>query len=199
MKKLGTFTVAFLVVLGLAGLVAAQDKPAAAAPPGMPPMPKPGPEHALFKEAEGVWDAKVESWMAPGQPPTVSAGTETNRVGCGGMCLITDFKGSFMNTPFAGHGTETYDIGKKKYVGSWVDSMSAGLSVSESTYDPATKTMSGTMEGPDMTGNVQKMRAVTEHKDGQRIFTMYMTGPDGKEMPGMRITYTKRKAASTKK
>lgn len=192
------FAVACIVVLGLAGFVAAQDKPAApaAAPQGMPPMPKPGPEHAILKEAEGVWDAKVESWMAPGAPPMVSTGTETDRIGCGGMCLITDFKGSFMKTPFSGHGTETYDMGKKKYVGSWVDSMSAGLSISESTWDPATKTMSGTMEGPDMMGNVQKMRAVTEHKAGQRIFTMYMTGPDGKEMPGMRITYTKRKAAA---
>jgi hypothetical protein len=198
-KKLGTFAAAFIIVLGLAGLVAAQDKPAAGAPPGMPPMPKPGPEHALFKEAEGVWDAKVESFMAPGQPPSVSTGTETNRVGCGGLCLITDFKGSFMDTPFAGHGTETYDVGKKKYVGSWVDSMSAGLTVSESTYDAATRTMTGTMEGPDMSGNVQKMKSVVEHKDGQRIFTMYMALPDGKEVPGMRITYTKRKAASTKK
>jgi hypothetical protein len=193
-KKLGTVVVVCTFVLGLAGLALAQDQPAA--PAGMPPLPKPGPEHALFKGAEGVWDAKVESWMAPGAPPMVSAGTETNRVGCGGLCLITDFKGSFMKTPFYGHGTETYDQGKKKYVGSWVDSMSTGLSVSESTYDAATKTMTGTMEGPDMTGNVQKMKSVVEYKGGTRVFTMYMTGPDGKEAPAMKITYTKRKAAA---
>src|SRR5262245_58779830 len=134
----------------------------------MPPLPKPGPEHAILKMSEGVWDAKVESWMAPGAPPVTSTGTETNRIGCGGLCLITDFKGSFMNQPFAGHGTETYDTAKKKYTGSWVDSMSTGLSVSESTYDAATKTMTGTMEGPDMNGGTQKMKSVVEHKDGQR-------------------------------
>ena len=196
MKKQGTYLAVCTFVLGVAGLAVAQDKPAAGAPAGMPPLPKPGPEHAIFKESEGVWDAKVESWMAPGAPPMTSTGTETNKVGCGGLCLITDFKGSFMNMPFSGHGTETYDMGKKKYVGSWVDSMSAGLSVSESTYDAATRTMTGTMEGPDMTGATQKMKSVVEHKDGQRIFTMYMTGPDGKEMQAMRITYTKRKAAA---
>lgn len=196
MKKLGTYLAVCTFVLGLAGLALAQDKPAAGAPPGMPPLPKPGPEHAIFNDAVGVWDAKVESWMAPGAPPMTSTGTETNRIGCGGLCLITDFKGSFMKTPFTGHGTETYDMGKKKYVGSWVDSMSAGLSVSESTYDAATKTMIGTMEGPDMTGAVQKMKSVVEYKAGQRIFTMYMTGPDGKEMQTMKITYTKRKAAA---
>jgi uncharacterized protein DUF1579 len=193
-KKLGTYLAVCTLVLGLAGLAAAQ---------GMPPLPKPGPEHALFKEAAGVWDAKVESWMAPGAPPSVSKGVETNRVGCGGLCLITDFKGSFVMGPpgtpamaFEGHGTETYDQGKKKYVGTWIDSMSTGLSLSESTYDAATKTMTGTMEGPDMTGAVQKMKSVMEHKDGQRIFTMSMTGPDGKETPAMKITYTKRKGAA---
>ena len=194
MKKLGTSLVVCTLVLGLAGLAAAQ---------GMPPMPKPGPEHALFKEAEGVWDAKVEAWMAPGAPPSESKGVETNRVGCGGLCLITDFKSSFVMgppgtpaTPFEGHGTEVYDQAKKKYVGTWTDSMSTGLSLSESTYDAATKTMTGTMEGPDMTGAVQKMKAVVEHKDGLRIFTMSMTGPDGKDTPSMRITYTKRKGAA---
>jgi hypothetical protein len=199
-KKLGTSLAVCTFVLGVAGLAVAQDKPAAGAPPGMPPLPKPGPEHALFKEAVGVWDAKVESFMAPGQPPSVSKGVETNRLGCGGLCLITDFKGSFSMgpgpaLPFEGHGTDTYDQGKKKYTGTWTDSMSTGLSLTESTYDPATRTMNGTMEGPDPTGQVQKMRSTMEHKDGQRVFTMFMPGPDGKETMGMRITYTKRGAA----
>jgi hypothetical protein len=131
---------------------------------------------------------------------------ETNRVGCGGLCLITDFKGSFVMgppgtpaTPFEGHGTETYDQGKKKYIGTWTDSMSTGLSLSESTWDAAAKTMTGTMEGPDMTGNVQKMKSVVEHKGGTRVFTMYMPTPDGKEVMGMRITYTKRAGAAPAK
>ena len=97
-----------------------------------------------------------------GAPPSVSKGVETNRLGCGGLCLITDFKGSFSMgpgpaLPFEGHGTETYDQAKKKYTGTWTDSMSTGLSLTESTYDAATKTMNGTMEGPDPTGQVQKI------------------------------------------
>jgi hypothetical protein len=35
---------------------------------------------------------------------------------------------------------------------------------------------------------------VTEYKDPDtRVFTMYFPGPDGKEAPGMRITYKRRK------
>jgi len=159
-----------------------------------PPLPKPGPEQALFKQDEGTWDATVESFMAPGAPPMTSKGVETNAVACGGLCLVTEFKAEFAGMPFDGHGTTAYDSVKKKYVGSWTDSMSTGLLVGESTYDPAKKTVTGYMEGPDMTGKVSKSKSVVEYKaDGSRVFTMYMTGPDGKEVTGMRITYTKRK------
>jgi hypothetical protein len=203
-KKLGTIVAVCTLVLGLAGLAMAQDKPAkpaAGAPQGMPPLPKPGPEHAIFKDVAGTWDAKVESFMAPGAPPSVSTGLETNRVGCGGLCSITDFKGSFVMgppptppTPFEGHGTETYDKGKKKYVGSWVDSMSTGLMTTESTYDAGSKTMTGWMVGPDMTGNVSKMKSTVTMKDpNTRVFSMYNVAPDGKESLSMRITYTRKK------
>ncbi len=159
-----------------------------------PPLPKPGPEHDIFKEIEGTWAARLESWATPEAEPTVSTGVETTRVGCGGLCLITDFEGSFMDMPFEGHGTDTYDPAKKKYVGSWTDSMSSGISMSESTYDAATKTMTGWIEGPDMTGEVSKMKTTSVIKDPKtRVFSMYNVGSDGKETLGMRITYTKQK------
>jgi hypothetical protein len=190
---------AVLCVMALAGLglapALAQEKKAAppAAAQGMPPMPKPGPEHDVLKTDVGAWDATVESWMAPGQPAMVSKGTETNTL-LGGMWLVTEFKGDFMNMPFAGHGVMGYDANKKKYVSTWVDSMSTGLMLGEASYDPATKTMTGWVEATDPSGKPQKMKETSEHKDPDtRVFTMYMTGPDGKEMPGMRITYKRKK------
>ena len=72
--------------------------------------------------------------------------------------------------------------------------MSQGLSIGESTYDAATKTATGYMEGPDMTGNVVKMKSVVQYKDpNTRVFTMYGPGPDGKEAKMMTITYTRKK------
>jgi len=187
-------------VVAVAAVAVAQDK---TPPAGMPPLPKPGPEHAIFKQVAGTWDAKVESFMAPGAPQSVSTGVETVRVGCGGLCSITDFKGSFAMapgapaTPFEGHGTETYDTAKKKYVGSWVDSMSAGLSTTEGTYDAATKTMTGSREGPDMEGKISKMKSTVTHPDANtRVFSMYNVGADGKDTLGMRITYKRRAAAA---
>ncbi len=170
-----------------AGTALAQD-------PQMP-MPKPGPEHKLFHEDAGSWDATVEMFMAPGAPPMVSKGVETNTVGCGGLCLISDFKGEMApGQAFHGHGTTAWDPAKKKYVGTWTDSISTGIALGESTYDAATKTATGWMEGPDMTGKVTKSKAVVQYKDANtRVFTMYQVGPDGKEVPGMKISYTRKK------
>jgi len=174
------------VLILAAGTVVAQESM---------PMPKPGPEHKLFQEDAGTWDATVEMFMAPGAPPMVSKAVETNTLGCGGLCLISDFKGEMApGQAFHGHGTSAWDPAKKRYVGTWTDSMSAGIAVGESTYDPATKTVTGWMEGPDMTGKVVKSKAVSEYKDANtRVFTMYQAGPDGKEVQGMKITYTRRK------
>jgi hypothetical protein len=158
----------------------------------MPPQPTPGPEHAILKEDVGTWDASIELVMpgAPATPP--SKGVEVNTMGCNGLCLITDFKGELMGGPFQGHGVSTWDPTKKKYVGSWSDSMAPGLAVTEATYDAAKKTMSGTMDTPDGNGGTAKLRSAVEYSAGKRVFSMFMTGPDGKEMPTMRITYTKR-------
>ena len=174
--------------LGAFGLCAA----AAAAQQG-PPMPTPGPEHQLLKMDEGTWDAVIEFVPGPGAPPMTSKGTEVNTMGCGGLCLITDFKGEAMGTSFHGHGTVTWDVIKKKYAGSWTDSMSRGLFLSEGTWDPAAKKFTGTMEGPDMMGNLTRTRTVVEYRNGSRVMTAFAPGPDGKEMQVLKITYTKRK------
>jgi Protein of unknown function (DUF1579) len=186
---------ALMLVAPSAALEAKKTPDAVFASQAMPPAPKPGPEHQILKQDEGTWDATVEIFAAPGTPPLTSKGVETNIVGCGGLCLITDFKGEMMpGQPFHGHGTTAYNPAKKKYVGSWTDSMSTGLLVGESTYDAAAKSATGWMEGPDMTAQVTKMKSVVDYKDADtRVFSMYGPGPDGKEALSMRMTLKRRK------
>jgi hypothetical protein len=160
----------------------------------MPPAPKPGPEHEILKRDVGVWDATVEMQGPPGTPPAVSKGTETVSLMGGGLWQITEFKGEMMGQAFEGRGATGYDLNKKKYVGTWVDSMTTGLSTVEGTLDSSKKVMTGTMEGTDPTGAVSKMKEVTEWKDADnRTFTLIMPLPDGKEIPIMKITYKRRK------
>jgi hypothetical protein len=167
---------------------------AAVAAAQAPPPPTPGPEHAVLKEDVGTWDAVIEMLM-PGAPPSPPAkGVEVNVLSCNGLCLVTDFKGEMMDGPFQGHGISTWDPVKKKYIGSWSDSMASGIALTEATWDAARKAMNGTMNAPDGQGGSVSLRSQVEYTaDGKRVFSMFMPGPDGKEMPTMRITYTRRK------
>ena len=153
------------------------------------PMPQPGPEHEMLKKDVGTWEASIEMFMPGGGPPAVSKGTETLSM-MGGFWQLSEFKADMMGQPFEGRGATSFDPGKKKYVGTWIDTMMPGYYTTEGTYDAASRTMSATMEGPDPSGQVTRSRATTEWKDADtRVFSMY--GPDGKL--GMRITYKRRK------
>jgi Protein of unknown function (DUF1579) len=177
-----------LRMVGLAAIV-----PAASAFAQMPPLPKPGPEHEVLRRDVGVWDATVEMQGPPGTPPTVSKATETVSL-LGGFWQVTEFKGEVMGQPFEGRGATGYDPSKKKYVGTWVDSMSTGLSSVEATLDSSKNVMTGTMLGTDPTGAATKMKEVSEWKDADnRVFTLFMPLPDGKEVQVMKITYKRRK------
>jgi hypothetical protein len=181
-----------ILMLALGAVATAQDTPAQ--PAGGPPLPKPGPEHQILKQDEGTWDATVEMLAGPpGAPASTSKGVETNKLTGGGLWLVTDFKSEMMGQPFEGHGVTGWDPAKKKFVGTWVDSMTTTLTTMESTYDPAAKRITGWMEAPDETGKPTRTKLVTEYKDADtRVFTMYMVN-DGKETPSMRITYKRRK------
>jgi hypothetical protein len=153
-----------------------------------PPVPQPGPEHEMLKKDVGTWDATVEMLM-PGAPPSESKGTETISM-LGPFWQLSEFKSEFMGQPFEGRGATGYDPAKKKYVGTWVDTMTPGYYTVEATYDPATKTMTGTMEGPDPSGQITKTKQTTQWKDADtRVFTMF--APDG-TTPVMRMTYKRR-------
>jgi hypothetical protein len=186
LSRIATGTALF-GLLNLAALAHAAQQP--------PPMPKPGPEHQVLAMDEGTWDAVIEFTPAPGAPPMTSKGVETDRMGCNGLCLVTEFKGEMMGMSFEGHGVATWDVVKKKYVGSWTDSASSGMGLSESTWDPAAKRMSGWSQGPDMTGKVVKMTTTVDYKDAgsTRVFTISAPGPDGKDMQMIRMIYTRRK------
>ncbi len=145
-----------------------------------------------LKADVGTWDAEVKMFT-PGNPePEVSKGTETN-IMLGDMWLISHFKGSAMGSEFQGCGQTGFDPDKKKYVGTWVDSMSPHAMTMEGTWDEATRTLTNLGTGKDPAGNEMKTKMTSVYnKDGSRTFTMYGL-MDGQEMKFMEIHYTKSK------
>lgn len=181
-----------ILALGLlvfAAPVVAQDK---ATSPGQGiPLPKPGPEQEILKKDVGVWDATIELVMQPGGKPEITKGTSTNTL-VGGLWLVEDFKGEMFGMPYHGHSVLGYDAAKKKYVGTWVDSMSPGLTSIEGTVDPKTKVMTSTVEGPCPDGSHMKAKSTTEWKGDTRVFTMFSPESEGESFAMMKITYTRR-------
>jgi hypothetical protein len=180
-------------IVMLVGHATAQDKKEVTHPKvAETPVLAPGREQDLFKQDVGVWDATIEMTMEAGGKPNVTKGTETNTL-LGGRWLISDFKGEMMGMPFQGHSVMGYDPAKKKYTGTWVDSMSTTSSVLEGTYDPKTKTMTSWMESPGPDGKPVKIRSTSEWKDDDsRIFTMHSPAGQGDEFAMMKITYKRR-------
>lgn len=164
----------------------AQDQPAT------PPV---SAEHAVLKQDVGTWDAEI-SLLPPeaGAPAMKSKGSEKCELLRGGMWLVSRFEGEMMGMPFSGVGTTGYDPVEKKYVGTWIDSMSPHMMSIKGEYDAAKKTMTSTGEGLDAaTRTKYTSKMISRYlDDNTRTFEMHMPGPDGKLTKMMEIKYKRR-------
>jgi len=136
-------------------------------------LPKPGPEIDVLKSDVGTWEVEIKTWTGPGEPMETK-GRETNRM-LGGFWLVSDFQGNMMGLDFKGLGTYSYDIRKKQYVGTWIDSLSPNQMDLTGRYDKDKQTMTfeGMAAGPD--GNLAKHVLTTQFKnDGTRVMVMRM-------------------------
>lgn len=160
------------------------------------PGAKPTDEHKILARDEGTWDATIKSFTAgPDAEPMISKGSEVNTVMTGGLWVLSRFNGDFGGMKFEGRGQFGYDPVKKKYVGTWIDSLSPNLSLLEGSYDPRTRTMTYAGDGTSAEGVKYSQKMVTTAKDdGSRVFTLYMKVGEAKdEVKFMEVTYQKRK------
>jgi len=154
----------------------------------------PGEGHKVLEPMIGSWNVKSTSWEAPGAPPTQGAGTAESSWILGGRFVREDFQGEFGGMKFQGLGYTGYDNFKKKYVGTWMDTMGTMIMVMTGTADPSGKVLSTTSTMDDaVTGKPMKVRTVTRIVDANK-HVMEMFGPDrsGKEFKMMEIVYTRK-------
>ena len=110
-----------------------------------------------------------------------------------GRVLVEDISSSMMGQPFTGHGMHGYDNTSGKYWGTWNDSMSTGVMISEGTCDAQHAcTFTGSWIDPVKKETVTSRMTTRWTGPTTEIFEMYGPGPDGKETKMMEITYTKK-------
>ena len=131
-------------------------------------------EHKMLKMDEGVWDAKITLWSGPDTEPIRSNAKETNTM-IGALWSIGKLEGNIAGMDYVGHATLGYDPMQKKYVGTWIDSLTPVITHMSGTYDPKTKTLIlyYTTYGQD--GQEEKRKNVMVYKDEKtRDFIMYL-------------------------
>lgn len=159
-------------------------------------LPQVSDEHKLLHKDVGTWDATMKIFPQEGAEPIESKGTEKNELLQGGMWLVSRFSGEIFGMPFSGMGTVGYDPIDKKYVGTWVDSISPHLTVLKGEYDAAKKTMTSIAEGRDFeTGQVTQSKHITRFiDDNTRVFEIHAKEEGGKERKVLEIQYKRRAA-----
>jgi hypothetical protein len=175
-----------------------KDKPAskpAAGDSGMDmQMPMPGAEHKLLAETVGKWSFKMKMNGPAGAME--STGTSERKMAMNGWYLEDSTHSTMMGMPFEGHGYTGYDTMKKKYVGTWLDSMAGGaIMPMEGTYDAASKSFMFTMDMPDqMSGQYVKMNIVDKMVDADHMTSTFTkAGSDGKGPNDFSIEYSRAK------
>jgi hypothetical protein len=155
---------------------------------------KPTEEHKLLQKDVGTWDATVKIFVKEGAEPIESKGTEKNELLPGGLWLVSRFEGEAAGMPFTGVGTTGYDPIEKKYVGTWVDSMTPHLMITKGDYDADTKTFTATAESRDPESKeIYHAKLIARYNDdGTRTFELHMPGENGKHWKMMEIHYKRR-------
>ena len=156
-----------------------------AAPAAAQEPPKPGPEHKLLKSREGTWDITMKAGGMEHK------GTVTYKMELGGLWLVGSLESDLGGEKFYGKSLDTYDAGKKKYVGVWADSMSTAPMLMEGTYDKEKRTLTMVGDGPGVDGKPAKWRSVSEMPDDDTVKMSMFVG-DAKE-PMFTVTYQRKK------
>jgi len=159
-----------------------------------PKMPPPVKELEWLKQLVGEWDTEGEITMDPAKPPTKNKGTESGRM-LGEFWAILENKTSYIGVPFTGILTLGYDTQRKKYVGTWVDSMSGHLWIYEGSVDAAGKLLTLDTEGPSQEGpgKTSKYRETMEIKDKDHKVFASSVEKDGKWVTPLTVKYQRKK------
>lgn len=152
-------------------------------------------DHERLKPFAGTFKAEVKMWMGPGDP-MISTGTMTNTFTLGGRFLRQDYKGDPCEGPFPnfeGEGYWGYNKTEERYEGTWIDTASTAVQFEHGQVDGTGKvwSMASKMTCPTTRQPVQKRSVVTLQDADHHTMEMFFTGPDGSEMKGMEINYTR--------
>ena len=148
--------------------------------------------HEFLKRFVGEWDCESEAFIEPDKP-TKSKATMTGHM-LGNFWAVVVVNGDVLGQPYHGQGTFGFDSQKKKFIGTWADSMSDFLWRYDGVVEGDKLVLNSEGPIPGEPGKMIKSRDTWEFKgNDQVILTGEVQGPDGKMVPMMKATCTRKK------
>ena len=141
----------------------------------------PNAEHKWLAQFVGEWATESKGPAGPGQPPMECSSKLTSKK-LGEFWVINEMKGEMMGTPMTGVQTIGYDKAKKKYVGTWVDSMMPFMWQYEGNVDKSGKILTLEADGPSFSDptKLTKYQDIYEFKSKDEIAITSTVNVDGK-------------------
>lgn len=127
-------------------------------------------EHRWLQKFVGEWESSAKAPAVGDQPAVECRGTMTSST-LGDLWVVNRIEADVMGTTMSGIQTIGYDPAKKKYVGTWVDSIINHLWHYEGTVDEAGTTLTLEAEGPNFTspGKTAKFRDAYQFVSNDKI------------------------------
>jgi hypothetical protein len=147
-----------------------------------PQPPQPTKEHDLLKKFVGEWESTAEAVAGAGLRAMTCKGRGSAKM-LGGFWVVIENETDMMGMKINALQTIGYDPEKKKYVGTWIDSMFNHKWDYAGTADASGKKLILEAEGPNFMaeGKTAKFRDTYEFKSADHIeATSSMQGDDGK-------------------
>jgi hypothetical protein len=134
-------------------------------------------QHEMLKMDEGIWDAKISMWTAPGTDPIQGTAKEVNTM-IGELWSVGTLEGNIGALDFVGQATLGYDPVQKKYVGTWIDSVTSVITHMLGTYDAESKTLTLFYEIFAEDGQAEERKNIMVYDKNTRDFTMFIKNGD---------------------
>lgn len=151
---------------------------------------EPGSQHKELGKAIGNWTAKTSFVMGPDAPPMEGSGTMSTEWVLGGRFIKSNFKMDLMGQPFEGLSYMGYDNAHKRYVSTWMDTMTTNIIYMTGDKENDQMVMKGTSTTP-MGDNPMKIVSKW-NDDGTMTDMFYDQMPDGEWVNSGTITYTRK-------
>lgn len=161
----------------------------------MPSFPAPTKEHEFLKQFEGDWDFDSEGMMVEGQPPLECTGEMHGKM-LGGFWIVSQSTTNSPGQSVNAIQTIGYDPEKKKYIGTWIDSMMGHMWKYEGEVDAGGKKLVLEADGPNFTtpGKTSRFRDAYEFKTKDHILvTSSMQDDNGEWIPFMTGNFRRKK------